>query len=96
MKTLHEIIKILGEHKEKLREKYGITEIKLFGSYIKGEQNESSDIDIIVSFEEQPTLIELLKIEREFEKLLDLKVDLLTEEGISPFIKPYIKETIVV
>lgn len=96
MKTLHEIIKILNEHKEELRKKYKITEIRIFGSYVRGEQREESDIDLIVDFEEIPTLIELMKIQEELEKLLGVKIDLLTEESISPFIKPYIKEVVTI
>ena len=38
MKNMHEIIKILTEHKEELKEKYKIKEIKIFGSYARGEQ----------------------------------------------------------
>ncbi len=96
MKNMHEIIKILREHKEELKEKYKIKEIKIFGSYARGEQKETSDIDIIVDVEETPTLIELLRVEEENERILDIKVDLLTEESISPFIKPYIKEVVAI
>ena len=96
MKNMDEIIKILTEHKEELKKKYKIKEIKIFGSYARGEQKETSDIDIIVDFEETPTLIELLRLEEEIERILGIKVDLLTEEGISPFIKPYIKEVVTI
>ncbi|KUK13230.1 MAG: nucleotidyltransferase family protein [Synergistetes bacterium] len=96
MKTLDEIIKILSERKDELRKKYKIKEIKIFGSYVKGEQKESSDIDIIVDFEEFPTFIEFMRIQEELEKILGVKVDLLTEESISPFIKPYIKEVVAI
>jgi len=96
MKNMHEIIKILREHKEELKEKYKIKEIKIFGSYARGEQRETSDIDLIVDFEETPTLIELLRVEEEIERILGIKVDLLTEESISPFIKPYIKEVVAI
>lgn len=93
---LEEVIKILSEHKEELRKKYKIKEIKIFGSYVKGEQKETSDIDLIVDFGETPTFIELVKIEEELEKVLGVKVDLLTEESISTFIKPYIREVVKV
>ncbi len=51
--------------------------MKIFGSYARGEQKESSDIDIIVEFEETPTFIEFVRIEEDLEKLLGLAVDLL-------------------
>ena len=94
MKNLDKIIEILREHKEILWEKYKIKGIKIFGSYVKGEQKESSDIDIIVDFSPSPTFIEFMRIQEELEEILGVKVDLLTEESISPFIKPYINEVI--
>ena len=92
MKTVQEIIEILREHERELKKKYKIKRIKIFGSYVEGNQGKTSDIDLIVDFEETPTFIELLKAEEEITRILGIKVDLLTEESISPFIKPYIKE----
>jgi predicted nucleotidyltransferase len=51
MKTIQEIQRILKEHKEEIREKYGIVIVGVFGSYARGEQKESSDVDIIVELE---------------------------------------------
>ncbi len=96
MKQLHKVIEILSKHKGGLKDKYKIQTIKIFGSYARNKQNVSSDIDLIVSFEETPTLIELVKIQEELEALLGIKVDLLTEENISPFINPYIKEVVTI
>jgi len=50
MKTLEEIKKILRQHKTELKEKYGVKEIGIFGSYVRGEQKKKSDIDILVEF----------------------------------------------
>jgi len=91
-KTLSEIVKILVQHRKELEENYGIRKVKIFGSYVKGKQTHKSDLDLIVEFNEIPTLIELVRIEEELSKLLGIKVDLLTDEGISPFIRPHIKE----
>ena len=44
MKTLNEVLEILREHKEELRNKHKIKTIKIFGSYARGEQKETSDI----------------------------------------------------
>ena len=92
MKMVQEIIEILREHERELKKKYKIKRIKIFGSYVEGNQSKTSDIDLIVDFEETPTFIELLRAEEEITRILGIKVDLLTEESISPFIKPYIKE----
>ena len=54
MKTLEEIKKILREHKEELKRRFGVKEIGIFGSYVRNEQTEVSDIDILVDFE-KPT-----------------------------------------
>ncbi|MDI6603308.1 MAG: nucleotidyltransferase family protein, partial [Patescibacteria group bacterium] len=50
--TSDEIKQILTEHKEELKEKYGVKEIGIFGSYVRKEQKEESDLDILVEFEE--------------------------------------------
>ena len=92
MKTIKEIKEILERNRKKLEKEYNIKSIKIFGSYAEGKQKEKSDVDLIVDFKKTPTFIELIKIEEEISKLLDTKVDLLTEEGISPYIKPFIKE----
>ncbi len=52
MKTLDEIKNILKSHKGKLKERYGVKEIGIFGSYVRGEQTEKSDVDILVDFYE--------------------------------------------
>ena len=95
-KSLGEIIEILSRHRKELESKYKIKRLKIFGSYAEGKQTEKSDLDLIVEFSEPPTLIELVRIEEELSELLGVKVDLLTEESISPFIKPYIKEVKVI
>jgi len=96
MKTLQEIIRILNDHRTELESKYKIKSLKIFGSYVERKQTETSDIDLIVEFYEVPTLIELVRIEEELTELLGVKVDLLTKESISPFIRPYIKEIEVI
>jgi predicted nucleotidyltransferase len=51
MKTIEEIKRILKENKLEIREKYGVIIVGIFGSYTRGEQRETSDVDIIVDFE---------------------------------------------
>ncbi len=64
----------------------GARKIAVFGSYVRGEEKPGSDIDIIVEFSERKSLLELVRIERELSEVLGIKVDLLTEKSISPYL----------
>ena len=90
-KPLEEILSILARHRTELAQRYHIRKLKLFGSFAEGRQTSHSDLDLIVEFDTVPTLLELVRIEQELSDLLGVKVDLLTEESISAFIRPHIK-----
>jgi predicted nucleotidyltransferase len=77
MKTIEEIKRILKEHKEEIREKYGVVIVGVFGSYVKGEQNETSDVDIIVELE-RPIGLKFYELWDYLENILGIKVDVLT------------------
>ena len=66
--------------------------IAIFGSYMRGEEKPGSDIDIIIEFSERKSLLELVGIEQELSDVLGVKVDLLTEKFISPYLFDRIKE----
>jgi len=77
--------------------KYGVKKVKVFGSYARGEAKPESDLDVIVEFSQRKSLLEIVGIEQELEDTLGIKVDLLTEKSISPYLKERIeKESIVV
>ena len=71
---------------------YGAIKIAIFGSYAKGEEKIDSDLDILVEFSERKSLLELVKIERKLSESLGIKVDLLTERSISPYLIERVKE----
>ena len=71
--------------------KYGVRTIGLFGSYARGEEQPDSDLDVLVDFEERKSLLTLVRIERELSENLGVKVDLLTEQAISPYLVDWIK-----
>ena len=83
MTTLSDIRNILGMHKARLTEKYGLSTIAVFGSYSRGQQNEKSDIDILVDFY-KPIGIEFIDLANELELLLKIKVDLVSKKGVKP------------
>jgi len=70
----------------------GARKVAVFGSYVRGEERPESDIDIIVEFSERKSLLELVRIERELSEFLGIKVDLLTEKSISPYMIDSIRE----
>ena len=90
MKTLKEIQDTLKVHKAELSEKYRIKEIGIFGSVVRGEQAKSSDVDILVDFEQVPDLLKFIEIEGCLEKLLRQKVDLVRKPAIRPELKAQI------
>ncbi len=51
MKSLEEIKEILKKQKPAIRERYSVSKIGIFGSYVRGEQKRKSDVDILVEFE---------------------------------------------
>lgn len=84
MTRLIEIKKTLCKQKPILMVKYKIKEIGIFGSYVRGEEDTKSDLDILVDFEEYPSLLEFVGIEEELSELLDVKVDLVMKSGLKP------------
>lgn len=69
----------------------GARKIAVFGSYARGEEKPGSDIDILVDFSERKSLLDLVRIERQLSEFLGIKVDLLTEKSISPYLIDAIK-----
>lgn len=71
---------------------YGATKVSVFGSYVRGEEKLESDIDVLVEFAERKSLLNLVEIELELSDYLGIKVDLLTEKSISPYLIDDIKK----
>jgi len=63
----------------------GIKKAGIFGSFVKGQQKENSDIDILIDF--KGGLLSFVSIERELEEKIGKKVDLLTYNGLHPLLK---------
>ena len=67
-----------------------ISYLGLFGSYSRGEEKKTSDIDLLVDFKETKSLFELARIKFEFEDIFHKEVDLVIREGLKKELKPYI------
>ncbi len=88
MRSLTEIKETLNSNRLRLTEKYGLSFMAIFGSYGRGQQTESSDIDILVDFQ-KPIGVEFIDLANELERILKAKVDLVSKNGIKP---QYFKE----
>ncbi|VVB53432.1 Nucleotidyltransferase domain protein [uncultured archaeon] len=76
------MIPVILKRKNVLKEKYNVKEIGIFGSYVRGEQTEKSDVDILVDFYELPDVFNLLKLERSLRGILKCKVDVIRKQAI--------------
>jgi len=94
--NLKRIANILKEHKEELKEKYGVKEIGIFSSYVRGKYKEESDLDVLVEFEEEAEigLLKFVNMENYLSELIGMKVDLVEKSALKPRIgKHILKET---
>ena len=87
MKDIEKILKTLEGLKETIFTKYKVSKIGVFGSYIKGEQQEMSDIDILVDFLEGADLIDFIGLALFLEDKLGRKVDLVPDRALRDELK---------
>lgn len=65
----------------------GATNVRVFGSVGRGEQGASSDLDLLVDMAEGRTLFDLIALSNDLEKRLGVKVDVVTEASLSPYVR---------
>ena len=95
MLTLEEIETILKAHRRELEERFGVKEIGVFGSYVRGEATEKSDVDILVDFHEVPSLLKFIELEEYLEDLLGIKVDLVMKSALKPKIGEHVRREVI-
>lgn len=77
-----EILRITAAH--------GARNLRVFGSVSRGEATEKSDIDLLINLEPGRTLLDIVAIKQDLEDLLGCKVDVVTEDAVSPYIREQI------
>jgi uncharacterized protein len=87
LKNLAEIEKTLKTKKLYLNERYRVKELGIFGSYLHGDQKPSSDVDILVEFDEPIGLFDYIRLENYLTQLLGIKVDLVMKDSLKPRLK---------
>jgi predicted nucleotidyltransferase len=91
MLTKQDIFKTIQDNKETIKS-FGVTQIGLFGSYVRNEQTSTSDIDFLVDIvKERKTLKNYIDFCDLLESLfVNNKIDIVSKKGLSEFIGPYI------
>jgi len=85
--TVKTILSKLRALKPIIMQRYNVREIEIFGSYIRDEQHEKSDIDILVDFEDHADLFDLVGLSQFLEEKLARKVDVIPKHGLRPEIR---------
>jgi hypothetical protein len=71
----------------RIARKYGVRNVRIFGSFARGEQHRTSDIDLLVDLPDGMTLIQLSGLKIDLEEALKRSVDVLTEDSLSPYLR---------
>jgi predicted nucleotidyltransferase len=75
---------ILRQQLPSLAHRYHVTSLGLFGSYVRHENRPDSDLDVLVTFSEAPSLLRLIELENHLSDLLGVKVDLVMRDALKP------------
>ncbi len=94
-KDFKDIEKILKKSKPLLAEKYKVKDIGVFGSYVRAEQKETSDLDVLVEFSDRIGFFKFLELEEYLQELLQVNVDLVSRKALKPRIGQYILKEVV-
>ena len=95
MSDLERFKKILYEHREELEKEYSVSNIGLFGSYVREDHTAGSDLDILVEFSQPISLLRFVNLKRRLSQLLDVDVDLVMKKALKPRIGERILSEVV-
>jgi len=95
MKDFEKIKLILSNNKADLNRKYSVSNLGIFGSYVRGEQSEDSDLDALVEFSKPIGLFHFLRLQGYLEEILGEKVDLVSKNALKERIAEHILKEVV-
>jgi predicted nucleotidyltransferase len=94
-KPLEEVKEQLQSLKPTLKRRFKVETVDIFGSYARGEQNETSDLDILVTYSEMVDLLLIARLRRYLRRKLHMKVDVISKEFLNKYIKKQVLEEAV-
>ena len=90
--NLSRTLQLLIEHKPVLAQRFGVTDLALFGSTARDSAGDGSDIDILVDFDGPATSNRYFGVQFYLEDLLGRPVDLVTEKALRHELRPFIEK----
>jgi predicted nucleotidyltransferase len=87
-----EVIRLLEAHRDEIRERFGVSSLRLFGSVARDSAGSDSDVDLIVAFTGPPTFRGYMDLRIFIEDLLGARVDLVTETGLKERARPSVEK----
>lgn len=94
-RRLDDILHTLRQHLPELRERYGVTSLGVFGSYVRGRERKRSDLDVLVEFAQAPSIFRFIELQEYLSDLLGVKVDLVMQRALKPGIGQRIQAEVV-
>jgi uncharacterized protein len=91
-KKLVNYLEELRKLKPEIERKYKVSDLAVFGSYVRGEETSESDLDVLVSYSKLPDLFSHIELLLYLESALGIKVDLVMNENLKPRIATHILE----
>jgi uncharacterized protein len=93
--TRDEAIKILHNALPGMKERFGVTDLAIFGSVARNEAGPDSDVDVLVNFEGRTRFRAFMGLQFELEALLGTRVDLVTPKALRPALRPQVERDII-
>ncbi len=93
--NLAHLLEILRQRLPELTERYRVKSLGVFGSYLRQEQRPDSDLDLLVAFDEPPSLLTFIELENYLADLLGVEVDLVMQSALKPRIGERILSEVV-
>ena len=85
--TVTDLLRAKRDRILQLAAQHGAHNVRVFGSVARGEADPTSDIDLLVEMDQGRSLLDLIELGQELEAFLERKVDILTDEGLSPYLE---------
>lgn len=95
MRNTSEMLDTLRGMRHELAERYHVKSIGIFGSYSKKHQIEESDLDLVVEFDQPIGMMAFVHLKNLIADRLDIKVDLVTPDGLHPLIRDQVMHEVV-